>query len=130
MSANHSYRILLWVLRIILAAFVVFDSTLVGYIGFHYFRGGADGVRAWIVHVEQVSGPLVWRQSGNPTELAVREVMSAYEHFALLILFLVIGTWVAWRLHGWLKNRLKILPPASSTIGPATPPMATTGPGR
>jgi hypothetical protein len=130
MSAKHSYRSLLWVLRIVLTIFVILDCTLIGYLAFHYFRGGADGVRAWIVHVEQVRGPLVWRESGSPTELAVREVMSAYEHFAMLVVFLGFGTWLAWRLHGWVKNRLKILPAPSSTTGPAAAPMATTEQGR
>lgn len=127
MNAKHASQSFLWILRIVLALFVVVDCLLVGYTAFHYFRGGPDGVRAWIVHLEQVPGPLAWREGGNPTELAVREVMAAYEHFAMLILFLAFGTWLAWRMHRWLKNRLKRVPPSPSTTGPSAAPMTTTG---
>jgi hypothetical protein len=117
MSAKHASQSFLWILRIVLALFVVVDCILVVYIAFHYFRSGPDGVRAWIVHLEQIPGPLVWREGGNPTELAVREVMAAYEHFAMLIFFLAFGTWLAWRMHSWLKNRLKRITPSPSRTG-------------
>ncbi len=97
-------QVALWTIRGFLSLVLIYDAWLVGGVAFHAFKGGRNGVRQWIGHLANLGGPAVWREHGDPLEIAVRSVQSAYENFIAMCLILVAAT----ALLFWGQKRLVV----------------------
>ena len=99
-------KLILWITRAVLTVVLACDALLFGNVFYRWLTGGWPGVRAWIGHLEGIGGPAVWRERGDPLELVVRSVQSAYEHFFLLCFVLLLATVILFWLHRVVGRRL------------------------
>lgn len=104
--------------RTFLLAVLVADTWIAAHVLYHWHRSGWVGVRAWIAHIENIGGPAVWREQGDPCDIAIRSAVSAYEHFMLLCLVLAVTTWLAFRLHKLLTDNWRSTRTASASQKP------------
>lgn len=96
-------QLALWTVRGFLALLLIADGWLIGGLTYHALQGGRAGVRQWIGHLANQGGPAVWRERGDPVEIAVRSVQLAYENFITVCIFLIALT--AFCL--WAHSRLR-----------------------
>jgi hypothetical protein len=102
-------RFALMLLRMVLIVVLVIDVSLLTMIFQHWYSGGFEGVKAWIVHMHASFGGQRWEK---PVDRLVRE---SYKEFASAVAFLIAATAVL--LLGERRVTRMSKPPDGSSAG-------------